>query len=269
MPLMEPTNMIKTNLPPISCSEPKAIRNVDDACSSLYRWYKPWRRGIDLVAAVLLLTVTMPLIALAALLVKLTSKGPFLYIQTRLGRYGKPFTIYKLRTMTHNCERFTGPCWAQVNDPRVTPVGRVLRALHIDELPQFWNVIRGDMALIGPRPERPEMVRNLEKLIPHYRQRLKLRPGITGLAQVLMPADRDIFNVQAKLPYDIHYVHRASPWLDGLILLATALYLVAAPVLLRRALLLLPDRAQLRTPFDRAVVRKGMEAVGLVPVAQG
>lgn len=205
----------------------------------LYGWYDQWQRVLDLGAAALILIVTAPLICLGALLTKLTSRGPVFYSQTRLGRYGKHFTIYKLRTMVHNCERFTGACWAQVNDPRITRVGRILRTLHIDELPQLWNVVRGDMSLIGPRPERPEFLAKLEKAMPHYRRRLLARPGITGLAQVLLPADTELDNVREKLPFDLYYVRHANPWLDLRIALATILYLSRAPIPLRRSVLLL------------------------------
>src|SRR5439155_12868491 len=119
---------------------------------------------------------------LSMLLVKLTSRGPALYTQTRLGRNGRPFTIYKLRTMQHRCESLTGARWSTPGDPRITPVGRFLRKTHLDELPQLWNVLRGDMALVGPRPERPEFVPQLEQAVPHYRDRLLVRPGVSGLA---------------------------------------------------------------------------------------
>lgn len=205
----------------------------------LYGWYDRWQRAIDVGAAILILLVSAPLIALGALLIKLTSRGPVFYSQTRLGRYGKHFTIHKLRTMVHNCERLTGPCWAQANDPRITLVGRILRNLHIDELPQLWNVLCGDMSLIGPRPERPEFLTKLEMAMPHYRRRLLTRPGITGLAQVLLPADTELDNVREKLPYDLYYVRHANPWLDLRIVLATVLYLLRAPIPLRRNVLLL------------------------------
>ena len=139
---------------------------------------------------------------------RLTSPGPAIYTQKRLGKDGVPFTIYKLRTMRHDCERATGPRWAARRDSRVTPVGRVLRALHLDELPQFWNVLRGDMSLVGPRPERPEIAAVLTQSIPDYPLRLAVRPGLTGLAQVQFPADTDLESVRRKLDADLRYIDR-------------------------------------------------------------
>src|SRR5207248_4660391 len=141
----------------------------------------------------------------AMLLVKLTSPGPMLYTQTRLGRRGRPFTIYKIRTMLHDCESLTGPQWSTPGDTRITRVGRWLRRTHIDELPQLWNVLRGDMSLVGPRPERPEFIPELENAIPFYRDRLLVRPGITGLAQVQLPPDTDMDSVRRQLAHDIYY----------------------------------------------------------------
>src|SRR6185437_15316966 len=140
------------------------------------RWYLSCKAVFDYVAAACLLVVTSPVILLAALLVKLTSRGPAFYTQTRLGQHGRPYTIYKIRTMTHDCEK-NGAKWATIADPRITRVGGLLRRTHLDELPQLWNVLRGEMSLVGPRPERPEFVPGLEQAIPHYRHRLLVRPG--------------------------------------------------------------------------------------------
>jgi lipopolysaccharide/colanic/teichoic acid biosynthesis glycosyltransferase len=237
--------MSKTSLTTAYSSAREAAGMEDDVCSPLYTWYEPVHRMIDVVAASFLLAALAPVIALGALLVKLTSRGPAFYLQTRAGRYGKLYTIYKLRSMVHNCERFSGPCWAKTNDPRVTAVGWILRKLHIDELPQLWNVLRGEMSLVGPRPERPEFLHELEIAVPHYRLRLMVLPGITGLAQVQLPPDTDLQSVRCKLPYDLYYVCRASPWLDLRIYLATVLHLFSAPVPLRRALLMLPHGEEL------------------------
>src|SRR5260370_5820150 len=115
--------------------------------------------------------------------------------------------------MFHNCERNSGACWATAGDPRITPVGRCLRRLHLDELPQLWNVVRGDMSLVGPRPERPEFIPHLEKHIARYQERMSVRPGLTGLAQIQLPADTDLDRVRRKLAYDLYYIGHERCWL--------------------------------------------------------
>ena len=181
----------------------------------------PLARTLDVFLAVLLLLATWPMFLVGILLVKLSSPGPVWYSQTRLGRGGKPFQIYKIRTMHHDCERFSGPAWSANGDPRVFRVGRLLRRTHIDELPQLWNILRGDMSLVGPRPERPEFVPQLEKVLPCYRQRLSVQPGLTGLAQVHLPPDSDLESVRRKLAFDLYYIRRRAVWLDVRILAAT------------------------------------------------
>lgn len=179
----------------------------------------------DIFLVLLVSIPALPILFLAALLIKLTSRGPILYSQVRLGRFGKPFLIYKLRTMAHECERNSGACWSQPGDPRVTPLGRFLRASHLDELPQLWNILRGDMSVVGPRPERPEFVPVLEQAIPLYRNRLNVRPGVTGLAQVQLPPDSDITSVRLKVAHDLYYIRHLSFWLDIRILACTVLHL--------------------------------------------
>jgi lipopolysaccharide/colanic/teichoic acid biosynthesis glycosyltransferase len=198
------------------------------------------KRGVDLVLALVLFVVTLPITALAILLVKLTSCGPALYAQTRVGRNGKPFMLYKIRSMVHQCEKLTGACWSRPGDSRITRVGRWLRRTHIDELPQLWNVLRGDMSLIGPRPERPEFVPKLEQAIPLYRDRLRVRPGVTGLAQVQAPPDTDLASVRRKLAYDLYYVQHCSGWMDLRVLAATALKILGLPFRWLRTLFGLP-----------------------------
>jgi lipopolysaccharide/colanic/teichoic acid biosynthesis glycosyltransferase len=212
---------------------------------------------VETVAALGLLIMTAPVIALAALLVKLTSPGPALYTQTRVGRNGRPFTMYKLRTMYHHCEAVSGPRWSPPADPRVTRLGRVLRRTHLDELPQLWNVLRGEMSLVGPRPERPEFVQGLEKLIPHYTDRLLVRPGMTGLAQVQLPPDSDLDSVRRKLAHDLYYVRSMSPWLDLRILLCTVWYLLAVPGDLMSALRLVPKRRVVEQAYREATAQAG------------
>jgi lipopolysaccharide/colanic/teichoic acid biosynthesis glycosyltransferase len=178
---------------------------------------------MDRVLASILLILTAPVMLTAMVLVRLTSHGPAIYSQTRLGLEGRRYAIYKIRTMYHDCEQLTGPRWSTPGDPRVTPVGRILRASHIDELPQLWNIIKGEMSLVGPRPERPEIAADLEKVVLCYRDRLRVRPGVTGLAQVQLPPDVDIDSVRRKLAYDLYYIERISPWLDLRIMMGTAL----------------------------------------------
>lgn len=184
--------------------------------------YARFKRFIDVTVSAVLFVAAIPVMLLAGILIRLTSKGAAIYVQTRLGRGGRPFRIYKLRTMIDNCESLTGPRWAVPGDPRVTTVGALLRATHIDELPQLWNVIRGDMSLIGPRPERPEIIEKLEKDLPDYADRHLVRPGITGLAQVQLPPDTDVANVADKLALDKAYIHHLSPLLDLQIVFCTA-----------------------------------------------
>jgi lipopolysaccharide/colanic/teichoic acid biosynthesis glycosyltransferase len=208
-----------------------------------HRWYLSCKYVADLVLAALLTVPAVPLILVAALLVKLTSRGPAFYTQTRVGEDGRLFTIWKIRSMIHNCESLTGPRWSMPGDPRVTRVGAFLRASHLDELPQLLNVLRGEMSLIGPRPERPEFVPELERELPGYWQRLTVRPGVTGLAQVQLPPDSDLTSVRRKLAHDLYYIRHLSPWLDLRLLLCTAFHALALPFGVAGKLLGIPDGA--------------------------
>jgi lipopolysaccharide/colanic/teichoic acid biosynthesis glycosyltransferase len=192
-------------------------------------WYPAWKYRVDRAVALVLAVPALPVVALAALVVKLTSRGPAFYTQARVGRDGRPFTIFKIRTMLDNCESLTGPRWSIPGDPRVTRVGTFLRATHLDELPQLLNVLRGEMSLIGPRPERPEFVPELERVFPAYRQRLHVRPGVTGLAQVQLPPDADLASVRRKLAHDLYYIQHLSPWLDLRLLVCTGFYALGIP----------------------------------------
>jgi len=222
---------------------------------SLYAALKP---AFDIALAVMLLPIAVPLILLSALLVKLTSKGPAFYTQVRLGKNGRPYKLYKIRTMIHDCERLTGACWSKPGDPRVTPVGRFLRASHLDELPQLLNVLKGDMSLVGPRPERPELIPDLEDALPGYRQRLQVKPGVTGLAQVQLPADTDLCSVRNKLSYDLYYVRQYGFWLDLRIIAATAFKVVGASFRLQRILFGLPTADEIER-ISRLPVRSEEE----------
>jgi lipopolysaccharide/colanic/teichoic acid biosynthesis glycosyltransferase len=204
------------------------------AASSPRRWYIAGKGIVEYALTVVAAIFAAPLVLLSAILVKLTSSGPAFYTQTRVGRNGRSFTIYKIRTMVHECESLTGPRWSMPGDPRITRIGHFLRKTHLDELPQLFNVLRGDMGLIGPRPERPEFVPRLERVLPQYRQRLSIRPGITGLAQVHFSSDTDIESVRRKLALDLHYIVNARPGLDLRILLATGFYAIGNPLGLSR-----------------------------------
>jgi lipopolysaccharide/colanic/teichoic acid biosynthesis glycosyltransferase len=193
-------------------------------------WYGRFRVAVEFVVARILFVLSAPLVLFIAGLVKLTSPGSALYKQTRLGKYGRPFMLFKIRTMYHDCERQSGAKWSCPGDPRITPLGLFLRRTHLDELPQLWNVLRGEMSLVGPRPERPEFIPALAEAIPHYRDRLFVRPGVTGLAQVCLPADTDLNSVRRKLSYDLYYVENQGPWLDLRIVLATALKVFGFPL---------------------------------------
>jgi lipopolysaccharide/colanic/teichoic acid biosynthesis glycosyltransferase len=187
--------------------------------------YKITKDALDCCLALVMLVVTAPIILLSMLLVRLTSKGPALYTQQRLGRHGRLFNVFKVRTMYQDSEHESEAVWSLPGDLRVTPLGRFLRASHLDELPQLVNVLRREMSLIGPRPERPEIAAQLERALPDYPLRLSVRPGLTGLAQVLQGPDIDLGSVRRKLDYDLYYLDRLSLWLDLRTLLATVLHL--------------------------------------------
>jgi len=176
-----------------------------------YRQVKPW---FDRVVGAMFLLLFSPVIGLCALLVRLTSRGPAFYTQERVGKDGEIFRIIKIRTMLPDAESRTGPVWAADDDPRVTRIGRFLRRTHLDELPQLVNVVRGEMSLVGPRPERPEIVAQLRTRVPGYERRLAVRPGITGLAQVRAGYDRTIRDVRRKLRLDLMYIRRMCWWVD-------------------------------------------------------
>ena len=186
---------------------------------------KPWeeslKRSLDVLVSLIILTAGFPFWLLIAAIIKLDSPGPVLYGQERLGRNGKPFKIFKFRSMYLDAEKKSGPVWATKRDPRVTMVGRIIRRLHIDEVPQFINVLRGDMSLVGPRPERSFFVEKLSAELPLYKRRLKVRPGITGWAQVKHKYDESIEDVKVKLKYDLFYIENMSWRMDLKILFNT------------------------------------------------
>jgi exopolysaccharide biosynthesis polyprenyl glycosylphosphotransferase len=181
-------------------------------------------RGLDLILGGAMLVLLAAPLAVLLVLVKLTSRGPAIYRQVRVGRGGRPFVIYKLRTMRVDAEAATGPIWARRADPRCTPLGHFLRRWCLDELPQLINVLRGDMSLVGPRPERPYFVREFSQRLPHYNERHQVRPGMTGWAQV--NGWRGDTSLEKRLEFDLYYAHHWSVGLYLQILLLTPLRVV-------------------------------------------
>ncbi|SOB79251.1 sugar transferase, PEP-CTERM system associated/exopolysaccharide biosynthesis polyprenyl glycosylphosphotransferase [Sphingomonas guangdongensis] len=180
-----------------------------------------FKRLFDIGASVVLLVLTLPLILLTAIAVKLESKGPAFYRQPRVGLYGTVFTCLKLRSMRTDAELAGKAVWAEKDDPRITRIGRIIRKLRIDELPQCWSVLKGEMSFVGPRPERPQFVDDLETQMPYYAERHMVKPGITGWAQINYPYGASIDDARQKLEYDLYYAKNYSPFLDLLILLQT------------------------------------------------
>ncbi|WP_197525292.1 sugar transferase [Pseudobythopirellula maris] len=181
------------------------------------------KRAVVRVLGAIAGALLAPLIVLLVILVRLTSPGPGLYRQCRLGLNGREFTIFKLRSMRNDAEKLSGPVWAKRQDARVTPLGRLLRFTHLDELPQIINVVRGEMDFVGPRPERPEIVADLVGQVPGYEDRLAALPGITGVAQVNLPPDETLDCVRKKVAADRYYIEKASLWLDLRLAAATFL----------------------------------------------
>ena len=177
-------------------------------------------RVFDILLSIILLISTLPIMCIVGLLVRLGSVGPILYRQERVGLNGATFTLFKFRSMRSDAEA-NGPRWAQMRDPRVTRLGSFMRKTRIDELPQLLNILRGEMSFIGPRPERPHFVEQLEKVIPCYRERCRVKPGLTGWAQVNYPYGASVEDARAKLSFDLYYVKNRSFFLDVLILLST------------------------------------------------
>lgn len=182
--------------------------------------YESFIRPIEFLIALILSLILLPITLLIAVGVRLSSRGPILYQQTRIGRNRKPFIMYKFRTMKNNAET-EGPQWAQTRDPRATPFGRFLRATHLDEIPQLWNIMKGDIAFVGPRPERPEFVQTLEQEIPLYNIRHSTKPGLTGWAQINYHYGATVDEAREKLEYDLCYLKNRSFALDIVIFLKT------------------------------------------------
>ena len=184
-------------------------------------WRQLTKRATDVACSLLGLLLSLPLIALTAVLVRLSGRGPVIFRQERVGQNNRVFTMYKFRTMVPNAEDESGPVWAVENDQRVTGLGRVLRRLRLDELPQMYNVLKGDMSFVGPRPERPHFVERLSRRLPYYNERHNVKPGITGWAQICFPYGSSEAAALEKLNYDLYYIKYSSLSMDLMILLQT------------------------------------------------
>jgi lipopolysaccharide/colanic/teichoic acid biosynthesis glycosyltransferase len=235
-------------------------------CASLFAevvippstWYKGVKRLIDVSLAGVILVISSPIILLAMILVRMTSPGPAIYSQVRLGLKGRPFTIYKIRSMRVDSEVLSGARWASVDDPRVTTIGALLRITHIDELPQLWNVLRGEMSLVGPRPERPEIASQLQKAIPLLDERLLIRPGLTGLAQLQLPPDTSLESVRRKLACDLYYVEHHGFSLDMRIIMSTLMGVLGIPFSIARWLLQIPSGWIVESNFLKLLAQKSI-----------
>ncbi len=192
-----------------------------DGFSSGQRLSSFGKRLFDLTASFVLVVVTLPVILVTVIAIKLESRGPALFRQERIGLYGESFSLFKLRSMHQHAEVAGEAVWAQKDDPRVTRIGKWIRKLRIDELPQIWNVLRGDMSFVGPRPERPTFVSDLESKLSYYAERHMVKPGITGWAQINYPYGASLEDSRHKLEYDLYYAKNYTPFLDVLILLQT------------------------------------------------
>ncbi|MCX6149373.1 MAG: sugar transferase [Ignavibacteriales bacterium] len=184
-------------------------------------WEKKIKRLMDITISLIILILTAPITILTFIAIKLDTKGPIFYKQNRAGMNGREFNIIKFRSMKQDAEKLSGPVWSQKNDPRITRVGRVIRTVRIDEIPQMINILKGEMSLVGPRPERPFFVEKLSEEIPLYKKRLRVRPGVTGWAQVKHKYDESIEDVKTKLRYDLFYIENMSLRMDLKIIFRT------------------------------------------------
>jgi len=192
-------------------------------------WEKKAKRLLDILVSFLILFISAPATIFTAIAIKFDSKGPILFKQERAGKNGKVFDVYKFRSMMHDAEKFSGPVWSTKGDPRITRVGRFIRKVRIDEIPQMINVLKGEMSLVGPRPERPYFVEKLTEEIPLYKRRLKVRPGVTGWAQVKHKYDESVEDVKTKLNFDLFYIENMSLRMDLKILFRTVFVVLFGP----------------------------------------
>lgn len=192
-----------------------------DGFSAGQRLSKAAKRVFDIIVSLAVLALTFPLIIIFAILVKLDSPGPAFYRQKRVGLYGQDYDVFKIRSMRQDAEVGGEAIWAAEKDPRITTIGKIIRKLRIDELPQLWCVLKGEMSFVGPRPERPQFVAELEEKIPYYAERHMVKPGLTGWAQINYPYGASIDDARHKLEYDLYYAKNYTPFLDLLIILQT------------------------------------------------
>jgi len=185
--------------------------------------FHEFKRMFDMVASAIGLVLVSPILILTAIVIKIVSPGPAFFSQERVGLNGELFKIYKMRTMRLDAEQLSGPVWAKENDPRLIKFGKLIRKSHIDELPQLYNVLRGEMSIVGPRPERPLFVEKLSREILDYPKRVNVKPGITGLAQVWHKYDETIEDVKKKVKYDLLYIRKMCLLVDLRILMRTVL----------------------------------------------
>jgi exopolysaccharide biosynthesis polyprenyl glycosylphosphotransferase len=217
--------VVMRKVPLADLEETWFLENIESAA----QFYDPLKRAWEFVAALVIGIVLLPFEILIALIIIISSPGPVIYKQARVGKNGREFMLYKFRSMRNDAERHGAQWSSGKGDPRVTPFGRLLRTSHLDELPQLWNVLRGDISFVGPRPERPEFVARLREQIPYYETRLLVKPGITGWAQINHPADIDLEDVRQKLQYDIYYLKSRSLILDLAIIAKTVKTIFATP----------------------------------------
>lgn len=183
--------------------------------------YEKTKRLLDILGSLIALVLLSPAYLIMFLYIKSVSRGPAIFKQIRVGKNGANFEIFKFRTMHVDAEKDTGPVWAKINDSRLIPGGNIIRKTHLDEIPQFMNVLRGEMSIIGPRPERPIFVKQFKETIPEYEKRITIKPGITGLAQVWHKYDETIEDVKKKIKYDLLYIRKVCLWTDIRIIFRT------------------------------------------------
>ncbi len=210
----------------VKTSQIYGIPLIDIMPELMPEWEKKLKRIFDMIISFLILIITLPVTILTSIAIKLDSKGAIFFMQERCGLDGTIFKIIKFRSMKQDAEKLTGPVWSQKDDPRITGVGKIIRKVRIDEIPQMLNVLKGEMSIVGPRPERLYFVEMLTKQIPYYKRRLKVRPGITGWAQVKHKYDESIEDVKAKLRYDLFYIENMSIRMDIKILFRTIFVVV-------------------------------------------